>query len=176
MENCVSYEISRYYDAWKKKALGITRDKIKADDLLHTVITRLLDRPDDEITQRACNGKLNAYVCRAMWLSWHSNTSDYHVLFRKYQSRVDDGDVDDQKSDDVFDGPRIDGEYLYSYILRMNEHDAILLRLYSQPDFSYQKLSHDTGIPVVYLYKAVNKALNRIRKNAKFQCPAEDSQ
>jgi len=69
MQDCVSHEISRYYDAWKKKAVGITRDKNKADDLLHTVIARLLDRSDDEITQRACNGKLNAYVCRAMWLS-----------------------------------------------------------------------------------------------------------
>jgi len=176
MQDCVSHEISRYYDAWKKKAVGITRDKNKADDLLHTVIARLLDRADDEITQRACNGKLNAYVCRAMWLSYHSNTSDYHVLFRKYQQRIDAGDVDDQKSDDVFDGPRIDGEYLYSYILRMNEHDAILLRLYSQPDFSYHELSKHTGIPVMYLYKAVNNALNRIRKNAKFQRPTEDSQ
>jgi DNA-directed RNA polymerase specialized sigma24 family protein len=47
----------------------------------------------------------------------------------------------------------------------MPQMDAVVLRLYALPDFSYKDASDKTGIPIKTLYKLVENALTRIRKN-----------
>lgn len=167
--DCVSYEISKHYDSWLNKAKGLTRDSVKASDLVHEVITRVLDRPTEDVIDIVCAGKISSYINRALWLSWHSNTSDYAVKYRKYEQLIDNRDVNDQRQDETWIGAFIDGEYLFSAIDRLNEHDAILLRLYAKPDFNYQELSAQTGIPYPYLRKAIHKAIKRIREYVQLQ-------
>jgi len=116
-----------------------------------------------------CGGKVEPYVNRALWLSWHSNRSDYAVKYRKYYDIFIDKELSDTKSDETWIGAIIDGEYLYSAIGRLNEFDSILLRLYSKPDFSYKQLANDTGIPYAYLRTAIHRAIKRIRNYVEFQ-------
>lgn len=167
--DCVSREISRHYNSWLAKANGLTHDKSRAGDLVHEVITRLLDRPREDVEDIVCRGKVRQYVDRALWLSWHSNRSDYATRYRKYYDLITDKAVDDTKQDETWLGHFIDGEYLYSAIGRLNEHDAILLRLYSKPDFDYKKLSEETGIPYPYLRLSIHRALKRIRNYVQLQ-------
>jgi DNA-directed RNA polymerase specialized sigma24 family protein len=47
----------------------------------------------------------------------------------------------------------------------MPQMDAVILRLYALPDFSYKDASAKTGIPIKTLYKLVENALTKIRKN-----------
>ena len=169
MQDCINWEITKYYNAWLSKAQRLTKSKDKGSDLLHIVIERLLNRPEEDIVDRACNGKLNSYVTRAIWVSWHSSSSDYHRVYRGKQVLNTPVEQLANMTDDVFMGAAIDGEYVFNYLSRVNEHDAVLLRLYAQPDFDYSTISRETGIPVRYLYKAVEKALNRIRKHVKFK-------
>jgi hypothetical protein len=169
MKDCVDYTVSKHYDAWLRKAIAITNDKNKGADLLHTVLVRLLDRDRIDARAKFCHDKVDEYVTRALYLSYHSNTSDYAVVYRKYEQLIGSDNVDGQHIDEPFIGSFIDGEFLYSVIARFNEHDAILLRLYSKPDFSYERLSNDTGIPIKYLHSAIHRALNKIRKNVQLQ-------
>jgi DNA-directed RNA polymerase specialized sigma24 family protein len=91
------------------------------------------------------------------------------MKYRKYYELHIDKQVEDIKQDETWLGAFIDGEYLYSAIGRLNEFDAILLRLYSKPDFDYKELSAETGIPYSYLRTAIHRALKRIREYVKLQ-------
>lgn len=167
--DCVSYEISKHYNSWLSKATGITHDKNKASDLVHEILARLMDRPAQDLQDIVCGGKINQYFNRALWLSWHSNRSDYAIKYRKYYDVHVDREFSDNKQDETWIGNFIDGEYLYNAIGRLNEFDAILLRLYAKPDFDYQELSKQTGIPYSYLRTSIHRALKRIRDYVQLQ-------
>ena len=169
MDSCISSNISRYYEAWLDKATRLAHDKNKGSDLLHEVLARLMDRPEQDIKDIVCRGKVEAYINRAIWLSWHSNRSDYAIKYRKYYDLHVDKHVEDTKQDETWIGAFVDGEYLYSAIGRMHEFDAILLRLYSKPDFDYKELSVTTGIPYPYLRTSIHRALKKIREYVKLQ-------
>lgn len=169
MHHCVSSHISKHYGEWLNKATGLTHDKTKASDLLHEVLARLMDRPEQDVVDIVCGGKVEQYVNRALWLSWHSNRSDYAVKYRKYYELHVEKQVEDRKQDETWIGAFIDGEYLYSAIGRLSEYDSILLRLYSKPDFDYKELSRETGIPYNYLRQSIHRALKRIREYVKLQ-------
>ena len=128
-----------------------------------------MDRPAQDVEDIVCGGRIEQYVNRALWLSWHSNRSDYAVKYRKYYELHADYQVEDKKQDETWIGAFIDGEYLYSAIGRLSEYDAILLRLYSKPDFDYKELSAETGIPYAYLRTSIHRALKRIREYVKLQ-------
>jgi DNA-directed RNA polymerase specialized sigma24 family protein len=128
-----------------------------------------MDRPEQDVKEIVCGGKVEQYVNRALWLSWHSNRSDYAVKYRKYYELHTEREVADTKQDETWIGAFIDGEYLYSAIGRLNEYDSILLRLYSKPDFDYKELSRETGIPYNYLRTSIHRALKRIREYVKLQ-------
>ena len=169
MDSCVNSNISKHYAEWLNKATGLSHDKNKAADLLHEVLARLMDRPEQDVEDICCGGKIEAYINRAIWLSWHSSRSDYAVKYRKYYDLHTESKTDDTKQDETWIGAFIDGEYLYSAIGRLNEFDAILLRLYSKPDFDYKELSAQTGIPYAYLRTSIHRALKRIREYVKLQ-------
>lgn len=169
MDSCISVNISKHYNAWLDKATRLAHDKTKGSDLLHEVLARLMDRPEQDIKDIVCRGKVEAYINRAIWLSWHSARSDYAIKYRKYYEMHVDRQVADTKQDETWIGAFIDGEYLYSAIGRMNEFDAILLRLYSKPDFDYKELSVTTGIPYPYLRTSIHRALKKIREYVKLQ-------
>jgi DNA-directed RNA polymerase specialized sigma24 family protein len=128
-----------------------------------------MDRPEQDVENIVCGGKIEAYINRALWLSWHSNRSDYAVKYRKYYELHSDKELDESKQDETWIGAFIDGEYLYSAIGRLNEYDSIILRLYSKPDFDYQELSKETGIPYSYLRTSIHRALKRIREYVELQ-------
>jgi DNA-directed RNA polymerase specialized sigma24 family protein len=169
LDSCVSYNISKHYNSWLNKAIGLAHCKNKGSDLLHEVLARLMDRPEQDVEDIVCRGKVEAYINRALWLSWHSNRSDYAMKYRKYYELHTEKEIADTKQDETWIGAFIDGEYLYNAIGRMNEFDAILLRLYSKPDFDYKTLSKETGIPYAYLRTSIHRALKRIREYVKIQ-------
>ena len=165
MQDCVNQRVNQYYQKWYRHCVGLTRgDHVKAGDLLHEVLARILDRDSEQLTALACRDTFYYYVNRALWLSWYGKGGDYHSKFRKFEQMCVDHDFDHNRPDETFIGSRLDNEYIDGYLMRLNEHDAILLRLYSLPDFNYDQLAADTGLDKKYLTAAVYLALRRIRK------------
>jgi len=140
---------------------------VRAHDLLHEVLTRILDRDDEKLTALACRDSFYYYVNRALWLSWFGKGGDCQAKYRKYEQMCVDKDFDVNRPDETFIGARLDNEYIDGYLMRMNEHDAILLRLYSMPDFDYSQLAKETGLDKNYLIKSVYLALRKTRKQIK---------
>ena len=54
----------------------------------------------------------------------------------------------------------------------MPELDATVLRLYAMPDFKYDVVADETGIPKRVLYKLVEKAIKKIRDNVQAKRPS----
>jgi DNA-directed RNA polymerase specialized sigma24 family protein len=160
--------INDNYQEWLKKAMFLTKDKVRSEELLHTVLIRFLNKNKDKQLHIYNEGNLNGYISRSMWLSWYSSSSDYYSLYKKYIV-VEQSTKQLESTDETWIGAFIDGEYLYNAIGRLNEFDAILLRLYSKPDFNYQQLSAETGIPYNYLRISIHRALKRIREYVKLQ-------
>ena len=63
-----------------------------------------MDRPQQDIEDIVCRGKVEAYVNRALWLSWHSARSDYAIKYRKYYELHVEKQVDDSKQDETWIG------------------------------------------------------------------------
>lgn len=160
--------INDNYSEWLKKAEFLTKDKVRSEELLHTVLIRFLNKNKDKQLLIYNEGNLNGYISRSMWLSWYSSSSDYYSLYKKHIV-VEQTSKQLQSADETWIGAFVDGEYLYNAIGRMNEFDAILLRLYSKPDFNYNQLSKETGIPYQYLRVSIHRALKKIREHVKLQ-------
>jgi len=61
-----------------------------------------MDRPEQDVKDIVCGGKVEAYVNRALWLSYHSNRSDYAVKYRKYYELHVEKQFEDNKQDVAF--------------------------------------------------------------------------
>lgn len=160
--------INDNYDEWLKKARFLTKDKVRSEELLHTVLIRFINKNKDKQLKIYNEGNLDGYISRSMWLSWYSISSDYYSLYKK-NIVINSGSKQLQSIDETWIGAFVDGEYLYSAIGRMHEFDAILLRLYSKPDFDYKELSKKTGIPYAYLRVSIHRAIKKIKEHVELQ-------
>jgi DNA-directed RNA polymerase specialized sigma24 family protein len=142
------------------------RDSVKGDDLLSETMLKILENQSEKLCQLASDGALFAYVNRSLYLMAIDKSSRYGVKYRSYESRwVADSNAHEKERDAPWLGSRLDNEYLDAYISMMPELDATMLRLYMMTDFSYQKCSVETGIEVKTLYKLVESAINKIKRN-----------
>jgi DNA-directed RNA polymerase specialized sigma24 family protein len=160
--------INDHYSAWLKHAIGLTKDKVRGEELLHLVLMRFLNQSEEKQQKIHNEGDLKAYINRSLWLSWYSSSSDYYLLYKK-NAVIDTTLILDNIEDKTWLGAFVDGEYLYSAIGRLKEYDSIILRLYSKPDFNYKELSAETGIPYSYLRTSIHRALKKIRDHVELQ-------
>ena len=163
----MNIEIRNHIDTWRRYSRGIMRDDIKGDDLLSEVLLKILENQKEKATELASEGKLLYYVNRSIYLMAIDSSSRYSTHYRRYSEKWADASVAYlDEPDQPWLGSRIDNEYLDSYIALMPEMESIMLRLYMMDGFSYKEVSKATKIPVKDLYKIVEGALNKLRKNA----------
>jgi len=159
--------IRTHYTQWRSYAHKLTGDRVRADDLLSETLLKLLENQRLKAQQLAVEGTLVYYVNRALFFMAIDKTSRYGTKYKRYTVNwCDTIPVDEIEPDVPWLGARIDNEYIDAYIALMPEIEAIMLRLYAMPDFSYAHVSESTGIPIKDLYKIVEIAINKIRKNA----------
>ena len=141
-------------------------DAVKGDDLLSETLLKILENQREKAESLAAEGTLEFYVNRSLFLMAIDRSSRYHIKFSKFSRLWDEHSARHLEEPLApWLGSRLDNEYLDAYINLMPQMDAVILRLYALPDFSYKDASAKTGIPIKTLYKLVENALTRIKKN-----------
>jgi RNA polymerase sigma factor (sigma-70 family) len=159
-------EIKRMYPTWRRYARGLIGSQAKGDDCLNETLLKLLENQREKAEELAKLGTLEFYVNRALYLMATDSSSRYHVKYSKFGRKWDcESTRHLGEPVPVWMGSRVDNEYLDAYISLMPELDAVVLRLYMFEDFSYKEASRVTGIPVKELYRLVENAINKIKKN-----------
>lgn len=167
---CLDIEIEKHLKTWRKFAQGLLKDKVKGDDLLSEVLLKVLENQRDKANELACREELYYYINRAIYIAAFDSSSRYATKYLNYSKRwQSESTKHEQERDMPWLGSRIDNEYLDAYISTMSKIDAVVMRLYIMQDFSYTEVSKKTGIPVKDLYKLVENAVNKIKRNVEFQ-------
>lgn len=171
MENCLDIQLKQHMNTWKSYAIGLTRNRVKGEDLLSEVILKVLDNQREKAERLACEGTLFWYINKALWRGAINKSSSFAIKYTRYAKEWSDMSIrHEQERDAPWLGSRLDNEYLDAYIQLMPQIDAVVLRLYMLDDFSYQKVSVETGIPIKDLYKLVERAINKIKRNVESKC------
>ncbi len=171
MKSCLDIQLEQHMNTWKSYAIGLMKDRIKGEDLLSETLLKVLDNQRHKAELLACEQKLFWYVNKALWRGAINQSSSFAVKYTKYAKQWSDMSTKHEEERDApWLGSRMDNEYLDAYIQLMPQIDAVVLRLYMMDDFSYQKVSDETGIPVKDLYKLVERAINKIKKNVESKC------
>jgi len=159
-------ETARLYPKWLRHARGLMSDPHRGDDLLSETLLKILENQREKAERLADEGTLEFYVNRALFLMAIDRSSRYHIKFSKFLRNWDENSVKHLEEPLApWLGSRLNNEYVDAYISLMPQMDAVVLRLYALPDFSYKDASAKTGIPIKTLYKLVENALTKIRKN-----------
>jgi len=171
MKSCLDIQLKQHMNTWKSYAIGLMKDRVKGEDLLSETLLKVLDNQREKAEVLACEEKLFWYVNKALWRGAINQSSSFAVKYTKYAKQWSDMSTKHEEERDApWLGSRLDNEYLDAYIQLMPQIDAVVLRLYMMDDFSYQKVSDETGIPVKDLYKLVERAINKIKKNVESKC------
>jgi DNA-directed RNA polymerase specialized sigma24 family protein len=165
-KNVLDIEMERHFTTWRKFARGLTRDSVKGDDLLSETLLKILENQREKAESLALEGKLFYYVNRSLYLMFIDPSGRYGVKYGKFARNweaLSEKHMDEPLAPWI--GSRLDNEYLDAYISLMPQLDATILRLYMFDDFSYKEASKVSGIPVKQLYKLVENAITKIKKN-----------
>ena len=155
-------EIEKYYEEWQRLAVNICKgDTFLADDLLHDTITRLIQR--DKYQELLDDGTLNNYVKRSMAMAFKYPSSSFHALFDMSPLEFNENSIDHAKLR-TWIGARLDNETIDIAINRLPFFQKEVFLLWSLDDFSYTKLSDETGIPKKDLFLAVKESKKQLRK------------
>ncbi len=167
MKNCLDIQLEKHYKTWLRFARGLVKNNVNGQDLLGEVLLNILSKQKAKAEQLACEEKLFWYVNKAIYLTARNSTSRYSIQYTRYANNWNENsNKHNEEREEVWLGSRLDNEYLDAYISLMPQLDAIVLRLYMLEDFDYNEVSERTGIPVKDLYKLVENAINKIRRNA----------
>ncbi len=167
---CLEIEIAKHFKTWRKFAQGLLKDKVKGEDLLSEVLLKILENQREKANELACSKQLYYYVNRAIYLAANDSSSRYAVKYLNYGKRwQSESNKHEQEREMPWLGSRLDNEYLDAYISTMSKIDSVVMRIYIMQDFNYAEVSEKTGIPVKDLYKLVENAVNKIKRNVEFQ-------
>ncbi len=166
-------EVAKRYAHWRKLAIGLERDVVRGEDLLSETLLKIFDRHREAALDVARRGKLDEYVRRSMYLMKIGKYTKYAIKYKRFALMWScEVSADNIEPEVPFMGARLDNEYVDAYISMMPELDATVLRLYAMPDFKYDVVAAETGIPKVVLYKLVEKAIKKIRDNVQAKRPS----
>jgi RNA polymerase sigma factor (sigma-70 family) len=149
-------EIEQHYPIWLQIAYNLTKNKEQAIDLVHEVLVQIFSTQDKEIVN------IRNYVSHSISLSWKSPRSAYHYKYTKVLRSYVELKSHHHKTTEVDYSSRVINEYLDFCISRLPEFEREVFYLYALNDFSYQKLSDETGIPKKVLQRAVASAKNKL--------------
>jgi RNA polymerase sigma factor (sigma-70 family) len=161
-------EIDRCYPEWRRVAATVTRQDL-ADELLHDTLLKILESDKDKLQEIHDRGKLNNYVSNAIRLNAKCTNSSFNYKNRKFDRlRTEIKETCWIAHDDFKNiAMRLQSEQLDIFISRLPYFERELFFLYALDEFSYQKLSEETGIPINYLYRTIKKAKTTLRNSLK---------
>lgn len=164
--NTYTSEINKRYKEWRRVAQTVVRADM-ADELLHDTLLKILEKDKDKLQDIHARGKLNNYVSNSIRLNGRSTNSSYNYVRIRFEKIRNDITEADSFIDDVNEsvGMRLENEQLDIFISRLPYFERELFFLYALDDFSYQKLSAATGIPLAYLYRTIQKAKITLRNS-----------
>lgn len=166
MKKCLDIEIEKHYKTWLRFASGLVKNNVNGQDLLSEVLLNVVSKQREKVERLACEQKLYWYVNRAIYLTARNSTSRYAIQYTRYSKHWNENsNRHNEEREEPWLGSRLDNEYLDAYISIMPQLDATILRLYMLDGFSYSEVSKRTGIPVKELYKLVENAINKIKRN-----------
>ena len=166
-------EVAKRYAHWRKLAIGLERDVVRGEDLLSETLLKIFDRHRDAALDVTRRGKLDEYVRRSMYLMKIGKYTKFAIKYKRFATMWScEVNTDVIEPEPPFIGARLDNEYIDAYISLMPELDAVILRLYAMPDFKYDNVAKETGIPKRTLYKLVESAIKKIRENVQTQRPS----
>ena len=157
-------EFDKCYNEWRRVAHSVVRADV-ADELLHDTLLKILESDKDKMQDIHNRGKLNNYVSNAIRLSARSTNSSFNYTLRRFEKIRNDlkDDIIDDVNKSV--GMRLENEQLDIFISRLPYFERELFFLYALDDFSYQALAKETGIPLAYLYRTIQKAKTTLRNS-----------
>jgi len=154
-------DIELNYNFWYGIAKMLTRDGDTAYELLHDTLLRIIEKERDIDNPRN-------YVANSLRIAWYSQRSPFNYDYRDFQKRMVEltEDIDcNMRQPDL--SSRIVNEQLDIYISRLPFFEREVFYLYALNDFSYDKLSKETTIPKIVLYRAVKRAKLILRNSIK---------
>lgn len=153
-------DIVKHYDEWRRHALRLAKDTNKADDLLHEVLLKVFTKDDLEHVR-----DINKYVGRSITIAFISPRSAYNYKFTRISNMMVELNYSSIEVDTTDYSARINNEQLDIYIGMLPFFEREVFYLYALNDFSYDKLSLETGIPKKVLQRAVCKAKEKLTKS-----------
>lgn len=166
--------VNRHFAQWRENAIRLERDTVRGEDLLSETLLKIFDKHRAQAEEVASRGKLYEYVNRSLYIMKIGKHTKYAQVYKRFAAQWStESDVSNMEPETTWLGARIDNEYIDAYISLMPELDAIVLRLYAMPDFKYDVVAKETGIPKKALYKLVENAIKKIRDNVQAQRPSE---
>jgi DNA-directed RNA polymerase specialized sigma24 family protein len=163
---CLDIEVKKHLPTWTRLASGMLKSRVAGEDLVGECLLKILENQKSKAEELACEGRLQYYVNRAIYLMAIEPRGRYAVKYKKYQRNWrHDVDVTRIQKDEPWLGSRLDNEYLDAYIAMMPRIEAVALRLYMMKDFKYADVAAKTGVPIKVLYKLVEQGINRIKRN-----------
>jgi DNA-directed RNA polymerase specialized sigma24 family protein len=154
-------DIELNYNFWFGISKMLTRDSDTAYELLHDTLLRIIEK------ERSIDNPRN-YVANSLRIAWYSQRSPFNYDYRDFQKRMVEltEDMDcTMRQPDL--SSRIINEQLDIYISRLPFFEREVFYLYALNDFSYDKLSKETTIPKIVLYRAVKRAKLILRNSIK---------
>lgn len=147
--------------------MKLSGDVVRGEDLLHEILAEFLAKDKEWQERIACRENVRKYITSAIYNELRRQNGRYNKTYNRIYSLVflSNGSYD-AEPDTPDDADQINGEKIFSLINSLSLHDAALLRLYAMPDFSYERMAEETGIPVYYLHKRINRAKEKLRKYA----------
>ena len=159
-------EFDRCYPEWRRVAHSVVRADV-ADELLHDTLLKILESDHDKLADIHERGKLNNYVSNSIRLNAKCTNSSFNYKNRKFDRMRTEIKEDCWVVYDDFKNiaMRLESEQLDIFISRLPYFERELFFLYALDDFSYQALAKETGIPLAYLYRTIQKAKTTLRNS-----------
>jgi DNA-directed RNA polymerase specialized sigma24 family protein len=153
--------IASKYERLKEVAHNIARGQDFAMDLLHECLASVMQ--NSKLEHLIAKDEFEFYVIKAMYRSVHFPKSTFFKQYIAYDRNKRELHNNYPELDTTWLGARLTNEQLDLLIQRLPKFERMVFLEYIFTDFSYDKLSKETGIPKDYLYTTIKTAKKRIQ-------------
>jgi DNA-directed RNA polymerase specialized sigma24 family protein len=149
----IENEIEKNYNSWRKTIQNATKNKDRADSLLHELLLLILERRD-KFQPMVDRGELSTYVVYVLLKQSKGNAERLHSMNL----------LPVHEAEDEVDMARlIDYEYVDMMTRRLNQLDQQLIRARTM-GMSYEEIETVTGISNLAARLRVSRAIKKLNK------------
>jgi len=153
------------YKECKNIVLNVTSNHPDSDELLHFVMTMILEKPPKKDVP---DNQKKYYFIRLVKNNFHSNTSRYHYLFRKKVYNHRETEFEDKlytlPEDEVLEDTIPDVEWVRQQLQTYSWFERDIFLLYLEIN-TIKGVSEHTTIPINSTSKYLNKVKTMLRED-----------